>query len=91
MVSRETEQDQCGGHTGGHPETPLEMERRHVREGNERIARQETMVARLDRRRDPEAAVLARELLDTMRSLLISRPISYPLWDGSVHLNQPME
>jgi len=52
-----------------HPETPLEMERRHVREGTEHIARQEAIVSKLDRGNHSEVLGTARQLLETMQSL----------------------
>lgn len=51
-------------------ETVVEMARRHVREGERRITRQEAMVAKLDRDNHPEAATLGWTALETMRSSL---------------------
>ena len=49
----------------------MEMARRHVRDGEERIARQEAIVVTtLTGNSPPEAAILARVLLETMRSSL---------------------
>jgi hypothetical protein len=54
------------------PETPLEMARRHVREGEERLARQEALVRKMGA--SSSVADLARVLLDAMReTLAISR------------------
>ena len=53
-----------------HPETVLEMARRHVREGEERLARQMTIVQGLERNNHPEAAALGRKVLETIRSSL---------------------
>jgi hypothetical protein len=55
----------------GHPETLLLMARRHVREGGIRVARQEEIVAALDR--DPNyrpQAALAREILTSLHTSL---------------------
>jgi len=57
-------------YVSGFPETLLETARRHVREGGERVTRQEAMVAELERDNHPDAATLAREVLKTMRSSL---------------------
>jgi hypothetical protein len=54
----------------GHHETPLEMERRHVREGEERITRQEAIIAKLDKDNHSNVAISGRELLEIMRSTL---------------------
>jgi hypothetical protein len=48
------------------PETVLELARRHVREGAERIARQEAIVAELDGFDHPVAG-LAREVLEALQ------------------------
>ena len=55
----------------GHPETLLDMARRHVREGGVRVARQEEIVAALDRDTNyrPQAA-LAREILASLYTSL---------------------
>ena len=50
--------------------TKLAMARRHVREGVIRLARQEEIVAELDRGSYPEAAALGRAVMETMRSSL---------------------
>lgn len=55
---------------GVHRETLLEMERRHIREGTERITRQEAIIARLGDGNRSDTAILAREILATMRSSL---------------------
>ena len=52
------------------PDTELEMARRHVREGGERIARLEAIVAALERNNHPTAAARGRNLLETMLSIL---------------------
>ena len=52
------------------PETALQMARRHVREGEERLARQETTIANLERGNRPRSAILARGVLATMRTSL---------------------
>jgi len=49
------------------PETVLEMARRHVLEGEERLARQIGIVANLGRDNHTEAATLARKVLGTIR------------------------
>ena len=51
-------------------ETALEMCARHVREGEQRVARQEEIVLKMDRYDHPEAAARARLILDTMRVTL---------------------
>ena len=43
------------------PETVLEMARRHVREGEERLARQVALVAKLERDKHTEAAALGHQ------------------------------
>jgi hypothetical protein len=55
---------------GGRHETALEMERRHIREGTARLARQEAIIAELGESNQSQTAVLARELLVIMRSSL---------------------
>jgi hypothetical protein len=60
-----------GDTTIGHPhESLLEMERRHVREGEARVARQEEIVRYFDLGRNPEFALAARDLLVTFRAFL---------------------
>jgi hypothetical protein len=49
------------------PETVLEMARRHVLEGDERLARQIAIVAKLERDKHTEVAALATEVLETIR------------------------
>ena len=49
------------------PETVLEMARRHVLEGEERLARQIAIVAKLERDNYTEAAALASMVLGTIR------------------------
>jgi hypothetical protein len=51
-------------------EQELEMARRHVREGERRVARQTEMVAELEHYCRNPAAVLARELLAILRKTL---------------------
>lgn len=51
-------------------ETPLTMEERHVFEGERRIARQESLVAYLDRNGHVAAAELAQALLRSFRTQL---------------------
>jgi hypothetical protein len=48
------------------PETVLEMARRHVLEGDERLARQAAIVAKLERNNHTEAA-LATKVRETIR------------------------
>jgi hypothetical protein len=56
------------------PETAIAMERRHVLEGGERIARQEALVKKLMERGPPELVQIAGQMLDTLReSLELSR------------------
>ena len=52
------------------PETTLEMARRHVREGEERLARQIAMVAKMERDNHTEAAALGSKVLEAIRLLL---------------------
>jgi hypothetical protein len=49
------------------PETVLEMARRHVLEGEERLARQIALVAKLERDNHTEAAVLGSKVLGAIR------------------------
>jgi hypothetical protein len=51
-------------------EDRLSMARRHVAEGKDRIARQEILIAELDRDGHAELAVKARELLTTFETSL---------------------
>ncbi len=52
-------------------ETLMELARRHVREGAERVARQEELVARLDQDGNiASQTALARELLTALRTSL---------------------
>jgi hypothetical protein len=46
------------------------MARRHVAEGKDRVARQEILIAKLDRDGHTELAVQARELLTTFETSL---------------------
>jgi len=48
------------------PETVLEMARRHVFEGEERLARQIALVAKLERDNHPEAAALGSKVLEAI-------------------------
>jgi hypothetical protein len=48
------------------PETVLEMARRHVREGEERLARQIAIVAKLERNSHTDAT-LATKVLEAIR------------------------
>ena len=52
------------------PEDALARAERHVREGEERVARQLAIVEEMDRDDHPEAAAMAREVLATLRSTL---------------------
>ena len=58
-------------------ETLLQQARRHVREGEVRIARQEALVARSGTDGHADAATVARGVLETMRSSLDL--MKYPL------------
>jgi hypothetical protein len=52
-------------------DTQLEIARRHVREGAERVARQEELVAWLDQRGNyASQTALARKILTTLRTSL---------------------
>ena len=52
-------------------DSQLEMARRHVRVGTERVARQEELVAWLDQEGNyPSQTALAREILATLRTSL---------------------
>ena len=63
-------QDRDAIYVSARQETVLDMARRHVREGAERIARQEEILVELDSGNYPEAAALGRAVLETMRSSL---------------------
>jgi hypothetical protein len=52
------------------PETPLDQVERHIREAEGLIARQEELIADLERHDHAEAAVRGRELLATLRRTL---------------------
>jgi hypothetical protein len=54
------------------PGEAIEMERRHIREGEARVARQEAIVRRLESGGSPEVAQGARELLASFREFLAS-------------------
>jgi hypothetical protein len=49
------------------PETVLEMAQRHVLEGEERLAQQIALVAKLERDNHTEPAALATKVLETIR------------------------
>lgn len=51
-------------------ESTLEMARRHVREGEGRVARLETIVADLERKGYADSAALGRTALETVRTSL---------------------
>jgi hypothetical protein len=53
-----------------HRKDLIEMERRHIREGETRVARQEEIVIQLDSSGAPEHALTARALLVTFREFL---------------------
>jgi len=56
------------------PETVLEMARRHVFEGEERLARQIALIAKLGRDNHTDAAALGSKVLEVIRlSLDMSR------------------
>jgi hypothetical protein len=56
------------------PEAAIAMERRHVLEGEERVARQETLVKKMVERGNAELIHIANQMLDTLRhSLELSR------------------
>jgi hypothetical protein len=48
----------------------IEIERRHIREGEARIARQEVIARLFDSRCTPEAAAQARELMAEFREIV---------------------
>jgi hypothetical protein len=52
------------------PETQLPIARRHVREGEKRVVRVALLIDEMDEEKHPKAAVLARVVLDTMRTSL---------------------
>ncbi len=54
----------------GHDETPLEKGERHVAEAEMRIARQNQIIAELDRDDHPHAAARARRVLAVMEQTL---------------------
>lgn len=51
-------------------ESTLEMARRHVRDGERRVARQEAIVVSLEKARHTEAAERGRTVLETIRTSL---------------------
>lgn len=53
-----------------HPETVLKMARRHVREGEARLARQAAIVAELAKDHHAEAVALGSQVLVTIRTSL---------------------
>jgi hypothetical protein len=53
-----------------HRKDLVEMERRHIREGEARVARQEEIVRHFDSSGAPEYALTARALLVTFREFL---------------------
>jgi hypothetical protein len=52
------------------PETELQVAERHVREGEERIARQEALIRELDRDGHPATAEMGRKVLVTLNESL---------------------
>ena len=52
------------------PEDSLAMAERHVREGEERVARQIAIVEEMDRDNHPQAAAMARVVLATLQATL---------------------
>ena len=52
------------------PEDPLAQAERHVREGEEHVARQAAIIDELDRDNHPAAAARARKVLQTLRESL---------------------
>jgi hypothetical protein len=48
-------------------ESQIEMERRHVLEGEARVARQEALIQRLDPSRHLDLVLIARDLLEALR------------------------
>ena len=52
------------------PETLLQKARRHVREGEDRIERQEATVAKLEKDNHEQAATMAKGVLAIMRASL---------------------
>jgi hypothetical protein len=56
------------------PETTLEWAERHVRQAEAAVARQEEIIAEMDRDGHPEAAARGRKVLETLRvSLRLAR------------------
>ena len=49
------------------PETEVEKARRHVREGEERVARLVEIIDEMDRLNHAETAAMGRTILETMR------------------------
>lgn len=68
------ESDYCGGAQDQamtfDPDDAIEMEQRHIREGEARIARQDAISKLLDSRGCPDAALLARELSNQFRHIV---------------------
>ena len=52
------------------PEDVLAMAERHVREGEQRVARQVALIEEMDRDNQPDAAVRARVVLETLQVTL---------------------
>jgi hypothetical protein len=52
------------------PDEAIELERRHIREGEARILKQEAILRLLAMRGSPHAAALARELLAEFRDIV---------------------
>jgi hypothetical protein len=52
------------------PEKTLARAERHVREGEERVARQLAIIEEMDRDNHPKAAAMAREVLVTLQTIL---------------------
>jgi hypothetical protein len=70
-----------------HPDEAIEMERRHIREGEARIARQEEIVSGLDSRVGPESTLLARQLLVGFRDVVEPPRSVSPNWSGATQTN----
>src|SRR3712207_6569594 len=58
----------------GHPEDGLAMVKRHAREAEARVARQEAIIEEMDRDGHPRAAATARKVLATLRRSLGRAP-----------------
>jgi hypothetical protein len=69
----------------------IEMERRHIREGEARVARQEEIVSQLDLSGAHEHVLTARALLVTFRDFVVSAIRISRNWSGNNPTNRPRQ